>query len=113
MFLRKLIFISLLFIFTTTVIGYGVYKAMPVFLGPKIDLTTPRNDQPLEGTTAAVTGTVTRTKALYVNKIPTAFSETGFFSTRIPIYPGSNVLVIEAVDRFGRTKTTTLNIGTK
>lgn len=112
MLLRKILFVALLTWFSLTVFGYGVYKALPIILGPKVEISTPHNGEIVQGTTITLKGNVTRTKALYINGIATAFSETGYFETRLPIYPGSNIILIEVKDRFGRSVTQTLNIGT-
>jgi hypothetical protein len=113
MFLRRVAFFALLSALTVAVLGYGTYKALPIFLGPKIEVSEPKNGEEVTGTTVYVTGTVSRTKALYINKIPTAFNEAGVFSTRLAIYPGNNILQIEAVDRFGRSKVQNILVGTR
>lgn len=113
MYLRKIIFFSFLGIFSLFVFSYGVYKALPIILGPKIDLTEPRDGEEALGTTIPVRGTVYRTKMLLINSIPTPVTETGMFESKVAIYPGSNILILEAEDRFGRTTTITRNIGTK
>jgi hypothetical protein len=113
MFLRKLFFITILSLFSLSVFGYGIYKALPIILGPKVELSYPQNAEVVEGTTIPVRGTVTRVKTLYINSIPTAFTESGSFETRLSIYPGNNILVVEGYDRFGRLTTITRNIGTK
>lgn len=113
MLLRKVLFIALLTWFSLTVLGYGIYKAMPIFLGPKIEISSPKNGEIVEGTSISVSGTLLRAKTFYINGIPTAFTEGGFFQTKLAVYPGSNILTLEVQDRFGRTISETLNIGTK
>ena len=113
MILRKYFIVFLFSIFSLTVLGFGFYKALPIIQGPKIILTTPKNGEIVAGTSISISGTVYRAKSLYINNIPTAFSENGSFNTRLAIYPESNILILVAGDRFGRTITQTLNIGTK
>jgi hypothetical protein len=112
MLLRKILFVTLLTWFSLTIFGYGIYKALPIILGPKIEISSPQNGQVVNGTSISVRGTVYRTKALYINNIPTAFTESGSFETRLAIYPGSNILIIQALDKFGRSVSKTVNIGT-
>lgn len=113
MHLRKILLILVLLTLTLSVLVYGTYKALPIILGPKIELTSPHPNEIAEGTTMEVSGHVYRAKQLTVNSIPTAFTETGEFYTKIAIYPGENILIVEATDRFGRVVTITRNIGTK
>jgi len=113
MFLRKILLITLFTWFTLTVLGYGMYKALPIFLGPKIEISTPLDGSIADGTSVEVRGNVYRAKALYINQIPTAFTESGSFVSKLAIYKGSNILVFTVEDKFGRTVTEIINIGTK
>lgn len=113
MLIRKIILVTLLTLFSLTVVGYGIYKALPIILGPKIVLDSPKDGEIVEDTSVSVRGSVTRTNSLYINEIPTAFSESGYFETRLPIYQGSNILIVKSVDRFGRTTSKTITVGTK
>ncbi len=99
--------------FVLTVLGYGIYKALPIILGPKIEISTPQDGVIAEGTSIEVRGTVYRAKALYINHIPTAFTETGSFVSKIAIYKGSNIIVFSVEDKFGRVVTEAINVGTK
>ncbi len=113
MILRKVVFIALLTWFSLTVVGYGIYKATPIILGPKIELSTPQDGEIVAGTSISVRGTVLRAKSLYINGIPVFFNEDGNFETRLAVYPGSNILILEAYDRFGRLLSMNRNIGTR
>ncbi len=113
MYLRKILFIALLSLFFIFAFSYGVYKALPIILGPKIEISTPGDNYIAEGTTIPVRGTVVRVKTLHINGINTPFTESGSFETKLAIYPGGNILIIEGTDRFGRTNTITRNIATK
>lgn len=113
MFARKIFFISLLAIFTFSVLGYGVYKASPIILGPKISLNSPQDGDMVDGDSFALRGSVLRVESLYINDIPTAFTEEGDFDTRLAVYPGSNLIVIKAFDKFNRSTSKVLNVGTK
>ena len=113
MFLRKIFYFAIFALFVLSVLGYGFYKALPLILGPSIELSTPTNGQVAEGTAIPIRGTVTRTQRLFINGIATAFSATGLFETRLAVYPGNNIIELTALDKFNRSKKYTLNIGTK
>lgn len=113
MLIRKILYIAIFTLLLLGVLGYGFYKALPLILGPKIEIASPTNGDAIEGTTVNIRGTVLRSQQLYVNGIATPFSSSGLFETRIPIYPGNNILTLTAIDRFDRPVTVTLTIGTK
>ena len=113
MLLRRILYISIFSILLIGVLGYGFYKALPLILGPKIEIASPQNGQMIEGTTVSIRGTVVRSQKFFVNGIATPFSKEGIFETRIPIYPGNNILTLTALDRFDRPVTVTLTLGTK
>jgi hypothetical protein len=113
MFLRKILYITLVVFFLISILGYGFYKALPLILGPKIELSSPQNGDIIESTTVDIRGTVLRSQKLFVNGIATSFSTTGMFETRFPVFPGNNILTLVAFDKFGRSTSLTLNLGTK
>jgi len=112
MILRKILLITLLTWFALTVFGYGVYKALPIMLGPKIEISSPQNGDIVTGTSIIVRGTVLRSQSLFINGVTTPFTEDGVFQTKVAVYSGSNILVFTAEDKFGRSTTQTINIGT-
>lgn len=113
MFLRKILYISILLMLLISVLGYGFYKALPLILGPKIEIASPQNGEIVEGTTVQIRGTVTRAQKLFVNGVATAFTKEGLFETRTAIYPGNNLLTLTTLDRFNREKSITISVGTK
>jgi hypothetical protein len=103
MLVRKILFYVLIFTFFFSVLIYGIYKAVPIILGPEVEYSISKEAQiPNENDSTTVRGNVKRVQELFVNKVPTAFSETGSFETRVPLYPGSNLIHIEVFDKFGR-----------
>jgi Glucodextranase, domain B len=113
MYLRKIFFIILISLFTLSIFTYGFYKALPLILGPKVVVNYPNQGENVNGTTVAVRGVVSRAKELYVNGIATGFSENGIFETRLAVYPPHSIIFIVAKDKFGRSHSVTLNIGSK
>jgi hypothetical protein len=113
MLLRRILSVTIFSLLLLSVLGYGFYKALPLILGPKIEIASPQNGEAIEGTTATIRGTVTRSQQFFVNGIATPFSKEGLFETRIPIYPGNNILTLTALDRFNRPINVTLTLGTK
>lgn len=113
MLIRRILYTAIFTLLLLGVLSYGVYKAMPLILGPSIEIASPQNGEIIEGTTVNIRGTVVRSQQFFVNGIATPFSKEGLFETRIPIYPGNNILTLTAIDRFNRPVTVTLTLGTK
>jgi hypothetical protein len=113
MFLRKLVYLSIFVVLLAGVLGFGATRALPVFLGPKVDVSSPINGAIADGTSVSVRGTVYRAKTLYINGVPTAFTENGIFESLVVVYPGNNLLVVEAYDKYDRKASVTINVGTK
>ena len=111
MFLRNILKVSALIIFSLLVLGYTVYRAIPLILGPEIVLSQPSNNS-VEGTSIVVSGTVYRANTLSINGISVPITPEGKFNTRLAIYPGSNIMVIQVTDRFGRVETISKNLRT-
>ena len=96
------------------VLTFGGYKAMPIILGPSVDVSTPTNFQQLESVeTVEVRGTVARANLLLINGVQTAFTEHGIFSSKIAVYSGNNILSVEVGDKFGRRKITNITVSVK
>lgn len=110
MYLRKLLLNLFIAIFTITILVYGLYKAQNLILGPNIIVSFPSDSAIFIGTTTAVRGVVSRANQLFINGVPTAFTDTGFFETRLVIFPPNTILQVEVVDKFGRRNSKTLNI---
>lgn len=113
MFLRKIFSIIFVSAFIIFVLVYGFYKALPLILGPSVAVSTPIEGELVAGDIIEVSGSVVRSKKLFINNIPTAFTEDGLFNTRIPVFKGHNIIVVEVQDKFGRNFSLTRNIGTK
>ncbi len=110
MYLRKILTTVLICVFILAIFIYGAYKAQNLILGPKLSLSFPDHNSSLTGTTTAIRGNVYRVSQLFINGIPTAFSDTGFFETRFAISPPNTILQIDIIDKFGRKITRIENL---
>ncbi len=112
MLLRKILLIVLISAFVLSVMVYGYYKALPLFLGPKIELSSPNSSvNEVSADLLTIIGNVFRAKALYINGVPTSFTEAGHFETVLPLFTGVNLIHIQALDNFGRSTEVVKSIG--
>jgi hypothetical protein len=84
---------------------YGGFKAAPLLLGPRIDLTSPLPDEVFADGRVLVAGIARNTENLTLDGAPLLIDRNGFFSTTLVLPPGGAILVVSVTDRFGRSHT--------
>jgi hypothetical protein len=111
--LQKIFILTLIILFFGTIIVYGISRALPIALGPRVNITSPKDFEVSDNTFVEVTGTVEQVRSLEINGTSIPFNSKGFFSTRIAIYPPLTFVVVTVKDAYGRSKTQNLHIYTK
>lgn len=90
------------------VISYSAVAAYPYLRGPILAV-----DPIFEGPSGTIiSGATTRVSSLTVGGLPIALDETGAFSVARTYPPGYTVVVVAALDRFGRARERTLTFVT-
>lgn len=84
------------------VISYGSFKALPLLQGPSISLTSPTENQVMEGNTVIITGVASRTENLTLNGALLPIDAEGRFSKTLTVASGGAILSLTATDRFGK-----------
>ena len=92
------------------VIDYSAYVALPFIKGPLVVLHPP--GQTLEGT-VYISGSTERVSKLLINELEVPLSDTGTFAVERAYPAGYTVVIIQASDRFGRTRSETLTFVTQ
>jgi Glucodextranase, domain B len=110
---QKKILIFVAIVATIAIISYIAYTIWPTIKGPSIDLLSPQNGEIVEGTSIIVKGETKNIAKIYMNGSPINLNKNGYFETKFAIYAGSNILVIEGYDRYGRKVNITRLLGTK
>ncbi|HWH07192.1 MAG TPA: hypothetical protein VNU47_01550 [Candidatus Paceibacterota bacterium] len=86
----------------TLLVGYGLIKATPLFLGPDIQIDAPLDGAAIEDGFMTISGTATHTRTLTLNGAPFLIDENGRFETTLLLPKGGAILSLTATDRFGR-----------
>jgi len=86
-------------------IAYGAYVALPYVLGPTVAIHAPR---PTEHGTVLISGDTKRVSKVAINELEVPITEHGGFEVERAYPPGYTVVIVEARDRFGRSRTETL-----
>jgi Glucodextranase, domain B len=91
-------------------LGYILFQARFLILGPRIFVTSPQNNEALSNPVVTVSGQVENAVSLSLDDRPIFPDQTGNFSEELLASPGLNIIKLDAKDRFGRETEQTLNV---
>lgn len=97
--LQFLVFSSVIII----LFGYTFFTFKDYIDGPKIIITEPLNGSTVSTSTVTVKGQVLHIQEVTINKKPILIDKQGNFIQTLLLFPGYNVSMIYAKDKFGRT----------
>ncbi len=83
-------------------LGYGVFQARNLVLGPQIMVSHPQNGTNFTDPLITVDGTAYNITAISLNDRPIFIDETGAFSEKLLLTPGYTIMKVQAHDKFGR-----------
>jgi hypothetical protein len=104
--IEKIILISLL----SFGIVYGVTRAMPLLLGPSIEVYYPNDGDYVATSSFEISGQVSRVKEITLQGRPIPIDTGGHFRERLVASPPYTILVLTATDFYGKTVTKTIHI---
>lgn len=81
-------------------VSYGIFNARNLIIGPVIEIFSPAKDMETEENTFTVKGRVKNMTFLSMNEKPIFVDTEGLFEEKLLLSPGSNIIEIEARDRF-------------
>jgi hypothetical protein len=91
-------------------VGYGVFQARTLIVGPTLVVHEPRPGKTLTNTLMEVRGTATNVTHITVNGRPATFDLSGNFKETLLTPEGYGTILIEAENRFGRKVSTQVDI---
>ncbi len=83
--------------------AYAGYRSLPYIRGPIISVFQPVNGSTISTTTATVIGRADRVNSLSLDGNPTQIDESGNFKQTLIIFPGANIIYLDATDQFKRS----------
>jgi hypothetical protein len=102
--------VTLSIVFLIVVIGYGVFQSNRIMTGPKIDITNVENGIATTSPLFTIDGNAQNTSILEINGRQVFTDEKGYFAEKILLYPGYNVISLQAKDKFGAVVTKTVDV---
>lgn len=90
--------------FLLVVLGYLFFQYRAAFLPPALTITAPQNNSKTPQN-IVVTGNADSNATVTINGSPVSVANNGNFQKNITLFPGSETIVIKAVNRFGKETT--------
>ncbi len=90
--------------------GYAIYQASKLIEGPRLTITTPKNGQTVHDSLLGIEGVAKNINTISLNDRPIFIDEAGNFKEKLLLFPGYNIMKIEAGDKFGKKKILILEI---
>lgn len=92
------------------IVAYALWRSLNYARGPAIILTEPQDFTSVTSTTTHVVGRVERANNITLNGRAITIDEQGNFDETIVVFPGTNILTLEAKDQFERKITTQIRV---
>lgn len=108
--LRKKIEVYGIVLLVLVALLYGVFKAYPLLIGPKITIYNPHDGDIVKNTTFELSGQVSRVKEITIQGRPIPIGTDGHFTEILTASKPYTILVITATDFYGKTTTKTLRV---
>lgn len=100
---KKIITLGVFLIITLSIFGYIYFAFRDYISGPELLIKSPENGATLFAPSTIIKGQGLRIKDISLNGRPLLIDEEGNFEESLLLFPGYNVALLSAVDRFGRT----------
>ncbi len=100
---KKIIKISIIFLFSIIILGYAFFTSYNFLAGPKISIYEPLQNSVINSQSVIIKGTATRIKDINMNGKPVIVDKDGNFEEILLLSPGYNSTLFSAKDRFNRT----------
>ncbi len=95
---------------TTIVVAYAISRSTSYVRGPQITITNPANWASIAASTTIIQGRIDRANNLTLNGRDISIDEYGNFNEHIIVFPGTNIITLEAHDQFERKVKTELRL---
>lgn len=100
--IKKLLKIGFFVLIILIVIGYSFFSFRDYISGPKIIISYPENGSTLSTSTVIITGQALHIRDITINNRPIIIDKLGNFVYTLTLFPGYNVSLISAKDKFNR-----------
>ncbi len=99
---KKIVRASIIGTVMLVILGYAYFGSREYINGPKIIITEPINGSTISTSTVTIKGRALHIQDITLNNRPVLIDEQGNFSETLLLFPGYNVSLISAHDKFKR-----------
>lgn len=92
---------------------YILFQYRFAILAPPLEILDPKEGEIISSQTVTVIGKTDTNATLYVNDEPVTLSQEGLFKKTIAVFPGSVIIQVKSINRFGRETVLTRRIEVK
>ncbi len=85
------------------ILGYTLYQAKNIILGPRLTIESPYNGSTLASPAVAIKGVAKNVAYISLNNRQIFVDKEGAFNEELLLAPGYNIWTLEAKDKFGRS----------
>lgn len=91
---------ALLVLLVVILIGYSIFQTQKIIRGPIIDVYAPENGTTYSQTLIEISGRARNIAYLNMNGRPIFTDKNGYFSEKLLLSPGYNIIKLDARDKF-------------
>lgn len=102
--------ITLISLLALIIIGYSIFQAQKLIVGPVIDIYTPQNGATYNQTLIEIYGRAINIAYLNLNGRKIFTDKDGYFREKLLLSPGYNIIKLDAVDKFKKYTEKTLEV---
>jgi len=95
--------ISIIIIIAVLILGYGLFQARNLIIGPQIRVIAPTNGENLTDPLITVTGSAVNITHISLNDRQIFVDKQGNFSEKLLVPAGYTIIKLAAQDKFGRS----------
>ncbi len=96
----SLIRTGLISLLVLVIVGYSLFQAQKLIRGPIIDIYTPQNGATYNQTLIEIDGRARNAAYINLNDRPIFTDKNGYFSEKLLLSPGYNIIKLDARDKF-------------
>lgn len=82
--------------------GYAIFQARKLIEGPELTITSPINGIVVHDDLVNIIGVAKNIREITLNDRPIFVDENGNFREKLLLYPGYNIIKLQATDKFGK-----------
>ena len=95
--------IGIIIVAALIIVGYGAWRSLDYARGPAITIFQPVNGSMAASSAIDILGRADRVNSLTINGMSVSLDEQGNFKETVVVFPGVNMITLEAMDQFGRS----------